>query len=366
MSEHSTTAQVQLPPLMAGWMADLLDGPIPDESRATCDNCTMCRPSRGALKAFRPDTKCCSFLPRLANFIVGAVLNDRSPETDIGRSSVEARIDERFGVTPLGLDWPAKYALLYTHADSMFGRSRAMRCPHYIDDGGLCGIWRYRNSICSTYYCQVVRGAVGREFWDRLKNLLSEIESALALWCVEQIHLESQPLAQLLASHASHADVKRETRVTVSDIDGESDPSLYGQAWGDQWIGREREFYIESARLVSALPWSDILAIAGPKVRLNARLAREAYANLISESMPDRLQWGRFGMIQERGDLRVLQALGSTDQLIVLARIVDILPLFDGRRSRSEVKQEAKRAGVGITDWIVQQLIDFKILVSAA
>jgi hypothetical protein len=363
MSEQSTTAHVQLPLLMAGWMADLLIGPIPDESRATCDNCAMCRPARGASQAFRPDVKCCSFMPRLANFTVGGVLNDRSPETDVGRSSVEARIDERIGVSPFGLDWPAKYALLYTHADNTFGRSRAMRCPHYIDDGGLCGIWRYRNSICSTYYCQVVRGAVAREFWDRLKNLLSEIESALALWCVEQLHLESQPLAQLLASHA---EAKRETRVTEWDIDGESDPSLYRQAWGDQWIGRERQFYIESARLVSALSWSDILAIAGPKVRLNARLSREAYVNLMSESIPDRLHWGRFGVIQERGDLRVLQGLGSKDQLIVLARIVDILPLFDGQRSTNEVKQEAKRSGVEVTDWILQQLIDFKILVSAA
>jgi hypothetical protein len=364
MIHVATDVTVQMPPQVADWLNDLFGGPIPDESRATCASCVMCRPTRDAsAQRFRPDVKCCGFFPRLSNFTVGAILSDTSPETDIGRASVEARIDAKSGVTPLGLDWPAKYALLYTHADNAFGHSRTMRCPHYIEDGGLCGIWRYRNSTCSTYYCQVVRGSVGREFWDRLKNLLREIESALEIWCIEQLDIESQPLQQLLASRP---EVGHQQRVTAWDLDGESDPSHYRHVWGDTWIGRERQFYRESARLVSALSLSDVLAIAGPRVRLNARLSRETYDNLISEHIPERLRWGRFGVIQERGDLRVLQGLGSKDQLVVLARVVDILSLFDGQRSTTEAKEEAKRSGVRMSDWVLQQLIDFRILTATA
>ena len=32
----------ELPPLYHAWMADLLTGPIPRESNATCHDCAMC------------------------------------------------------------------------------------------------------------------------------------------------------------------------------------------------------------------------------------------------------------------------------------------------------------------------------------
>ncbi len=101
----------------------------------------MCRPSpETGVAPFRPDVKCCSFFPHLPNFAVGGILNDTSPETDIGRHSVEARIAAKVGVTPFGLDAPATYALLYAQADHAFGVARGLRCPHYIEAGGLCGI----------------------------------------------------------------------------------------------------------------------------------------------------------------------------------------------------------------------------------
>jgi hypothetical protein len=356
----SSETSVQLPLLTATWLQDLFGGPIPGESRATCSNCTMCRQSgENEAKRFRPDVKCCSFFPHLPNFALGGVLNDTSSETDIGRASVEARIAAKIGVTPFGLDAPPTYALLYTHADNAFGVSRALRCPHYIEAGGLCGIWRYRNSVCSTYYCQVVRGSVAREFWQRLLHLLGEIESSLEHWCVEQLDIGTTALKHLLTSRDN---AKRGERVTAADIDSESDPALYRQAWGDTWIGREREFYVSAARLVSALSWSDVLAICGPRVRLAARLGREAYDDLVSDSVPDRLRMGRFGVIKAKGGFVQLQGLGSRDQLVVLAGVVDVLPLFDGQRATADIRAQAKRSGTRISNWTVQQLVDFKIL----
>ncbi|HEY6250973.1 MAG TPA: hypothetical protein VI685_13515, partial [Candidatus Angelobacter sp.] len=66
-----------LPPLFSAWMSELLGGDIPSETSATCNHCAMLAQdglaSQEAL-VFRPDTKCCTYLPMLSNFLVGRIL----------------------------------------------------------------------------------------------------------------------------------------------------------------------------------------------------------------------------------------------------------------------------------------------------
>ena len=42
---------------------------------------------------YNPETKCCTYMPELWNFLVGRILDDDSADTALGRASVEARID---------------------------------------------------------------------------------------------------------------------------------------------------------------------------------------------------------------------------------------------------------------------------------
>jgi len=87
-----------LPPLYETWMARALPGPIPAETRAPCQQCAMCPPNAGAAAApsspdyFNPQTKCCTYLPQLPNFLVGRILADETPEMERGRASVGQRI----------------------------------------------------------------------------------------------------------------------------------------------------------------------------------------------------------------------------------------------------------------------------------
>jgi len=104
-----------LPPLYAGWMAEFLDGAVPAETAATCEQCAMCAPDAAApvsLDFFDPATKCCTYIPSLPNFLIGRILDDASPEAAPGRASIERRIDERVGVTPLGMQTPRVQALM--------------------------------------------------------------------------------------------------------------------------------------------------------------------------------------------------------------------------------------------------------------
>ena len=78
-----------LPPLYARWTDELLGGPIPAETRATCLDCAMWvkegrnpaayDPFTGQEISFLPSTKCCTYVPSLPNFLAGGVLLDEDP-----------------------------------------------------------------------------------------------------------------------------------------------------------------------------------------------------------------------------------------------------------------------------------------------
>ncbi len=183
-----------LPPLYARWASEFLGGAIPAESAATCNDCAMLSGERGTARPaaapfFNPDTKCCTYLPVLPNFLVGRMLADDSPEFARGRATLEARLTAGMAVSPRGIGRDAAYDLLYvTRGKSLFGQARSMRCPHYLDEGGgQCGIWRHRAAVCATWFCKYVRGAVGQRFWQALHRQLSAVEGELSVWCARQL-----------------------------------------------------------------------------------------------------------------------------------------------------------------------------------
>jgi len=128
-----------LPPLYAAWVAELLPGVIPRESQATCDDCAMCahgeEQERPPEDYFDPAVKCCSYIPHLSNFLVGRILADNDPAAAPGRATVEKRIKQGVAVTPLGLDRTPVFNLVYENSANAFGKSRNLRCPHYLEDG---------------------------------------------------------------------------------------------------------------------------------------------------------------------------------------------------------------------------------------
>src|SRR6266702_2052856 len=126
-----------LPALYRSMLGAPFDREVPLESKATCDNCAMlegaagehARPVDGIPRFFRPDTKCCTFHPRLPNYLVGAVLSDETPGGAEGRRRVAARVASRVGVTPAWLHPPRTFSLLYDNARHAFGRAQGLRCP---------------------------------------------------------------------------------------------------------------------------------------------------------------------------------------------------------------------------------------------
>jgi hypothetical protein len=361
MEEMSSEAA--LPPLYAAWAAALLDGPIPDETRATCGDCAM-QPPDGAPETgrgyFNGAVKCCTYTPILANFLAGRILRETDADGEFGRETLRARLRNGDGVSPLGLDTPRSYRLLYTGGLG-FGQSEALLCPHYIHEGGLCGIWRHRNSICSTWYCKHNRGAVGGSFWQELQRLLTSLEQDLSWWCVLELDVGTDVLNHLLARAgrgASHIPLSPE------EISGKGSPALQRALWGS-WRGREEAFYVECARRVEALSWSGVLQAVSPETRARALAVREAYRKLVSLEVPARLRPGTFTVVESTPSRATVSTYRQFDPLSLPRTLLNVLPDFDGRPTDEVLSAIAARHKIRIAPDLVRKLVDYQVLAPA-
>ena len=360
----SDTETEPLPGLHAKWMAALLGGGIPRESRATCNDCAM-RPrdaqdSGSETTFFDPVIKCCTYVPTLHNFLVGRVLSDADPGAQYGRATVQKRIADAVGVTPLGLAQPPVHSLLYRSVTDGFGRSRALRCPHFNEDGGRCGIWRNRNATCSTWFCKHLRGHVGFEFWrESLHPLLQAVERDLARWCVLELRVGEEALRQMMAT----GDWLFEAgAVTGEALDNRVDPKAYARSWGE-WRGREQEFFRRCSELVQTLAWADVLALCGAEARGYARLTQQAYARLTSTDLPARLRAAPYQVAQTRAGIRRVSTYSMLDPLDAPESVLQLLQYFDGRPTADALALIAAERGVTLDAALVRKLVDFKLLV---
>jgi hypothetical protein len=221
-----TALREVLPPVYRAFMGDVFDRERVSERRATCAECAMCdkgEPSPVPMDYFRPDTKCCTFFPRLPNYLVGAILTD--PESAEGAKRIRARIATRIGVTPRFVTRPRKTELVMSQYGAAFGRAKSLLCPYF--DDGRCSVWKHREAVCMTYHCKYEAGQRGFDFWTALRKYLALVEHRLAI----------------AAAHAVDPSLVEPERgtLTVEDIEDQP-PKDYARFWG-AWGSREDEFY---------------------------------------------------------------------------------------------------------------------------
>jgi hypothetical protein len=345
-------------------MSELLGGVIPAETRATCDECVMCEHVAPEAEAFNPATKCCTYVPVLPNFLVGQVLADPDREASVGRASVEARIAKRTAVTPLGLSRGAVPELLYQFGSARgFGRSRALRCPHYVEEGGRCGIWRHRNGVCATWFCKHVRGEVGAAFWQRTQELLSTIEEDLARWCLLELGIGDTALARLFPL-IEHTERPEGFRFAASELDEVCDPAAYAAMWGG-WAGRESEFFRACALLVEGADFSEVLRRCGPDVRVRVALVQAAWQRLVQPQLPEKLRPGQLKVIRVDADTYRVTTYSSFDPFEMPRALFDALGHFDGRPTEDARAAVCGAGGPTLSTGLVREMVDFGVLVPA-
>lgn len=315
-----------LPPLYSRWIAQLLGTRLLSEPRATCSDCVMCRrmePETPSDSRFQPGLKCCTYMPELPNYLVGAILLDDSLEFAAGRAQFERKA-LRATITPLGVTPPDVYHLLYKMRT--FGKSEVLLCPYYRDErGGECSIWKYRTARCATWFCKFERGRTGFELWQAVDHLLTAIEHSLAMrfaW-----RLGARP-----------------------DRDASSQ-----EAWGD-WAGRARDFYSECFRQVQVLDWETVLTFAGEPAQSYARKAHRALRILNEVQLP---QWVKKGTYQSEplpgGGMRIW-AYSKHDPVDISREAAETL----------EVVEREPVSETGLDPALVLKLLDMHVLIPVA
>lgn len=353
-----------LPPLYDGWISSLLGESVVSEPAATCSDCAMCvsgasNQQEGRAFGFKPDVKCCTYLPQLWNFLAGRVLADHSTDGAVGRRTLEARIAAGDGVTPLSVGRTRRYHLLYTSGADGFGRAGSLRCPHYIEEGGLCGVWKHRESTCATWFCKHTHGNLGFIFWDRLRDVLRCAEIAVARHAMVELDVGPRALAFLFPSRE-----RANPSLTAEELDGVASSEQRALAWG-RWVGREHEFYQRAAEIAAPLAWNDVAQLGGIELALQLSLLREAHAELRVTAPPARVRASAITIasgVPHAADHVVLGTYSASNPLEVPAILVECLPYFDGRPTAEAVDAIEAALGVRLEDDLVRKLFEYGLL----
>jgi hypothetical protein len=234
-----------------------------------------------------------------------------------------------------------------------------MRCPHYIEEGGRCGVWRARESTCATWFCKYERGAVGLEFWERLHRLLALAEYSLSTWCVLQLDPGEDALRSLIPRRVQPGP----DPISAADFDHRPDPALYRRNWG-RWVGKEREFYRQAGALARALPWSKVLELGGSETQIAEALVQDAFRRLMSREVPERLRASAIKLTPDAAG-GMVKSYSGNDPIRLSHDVLGILPFFDGQPTSAALEAIRKARGVAVSPELLRWLVDFEVLEDA-
>ena len=352
-----------LPYLYGKWIGQLLEDSIPHEQVATCDACAMCFHEDNEQERltfyFNPAVKCCTYIPEIPNFLLGAILASEDGDMAFGRSTVTQRITAGVGVTPLGLSPSPRYTLLYRNSPTAFGRSKTLGCPHYIKETGRCSIWQYRAPPCITWFCKHNRGAIGRDFWRELHLLLVLMQQNIALWCMEKLEIDIDVMRVVLNQPQT---IDAEVNISENILDGDADEDWLRSVWGG-WYGRWKEFYQHCTRLTEELDLSDIEALCGAEMRIRAQIVRAAHYKLLANDAPAQLRTGNFKIVNNSEDNVRVITYSPYDPLDIPKQILEALAYFNGRPLTEALDIITRQKNIPFNSKMLHTLLDFGVLI---
>jgi len=337
---------------------------VPVESKATCANCAMCPGGSanavetvdGEPRFFRPDAKCCTFHPRMPNYLVGALLADPRAELAEGQRRMRARIESHHGVTPQWLRPPGLHKLMYDNARRAFGRSLTLRCPFFAVDQGNCTIWPYREAVCSTYFCRFLSGEDGWKMWTAIKRHISLAEVHLSRWAVWQHAPE-------LVLDAPDAD--NNLPVGPDELDGRPAPAAdTAKVWG-RFAGREEELYRACFESVRALSADAVERVLGFDAVVSLAQVQRRRESALHTKRPGTLRFNPATTVKWMPDGTV--ALGAYSELEAVAlpgNAYGILLAFDGRDPVPAVRERLRTEyGVDLEDSLLDLLYHHRVMI---
>ncbi len=332
---------------------------IPPEPFSDCLNCPMIAESRDAMednlsKPFAPDTKCCTFNPRIPNYMAGAILSDTDPAMEEGRRRIIARIRSGTGIFPNGIYPDLRYHQLYQERRKEgFGREKELLCPFFQPGRFNCTVWKYRESICALWFCKHLAGARGSEFWNSVIDYMKFMQESLINVSAFMCGLEPVD---------PYGEGGRPEYIVPCDR--KKAEESYADLW-KEWAGHETEYYVRCYEAVVNLTDDTIFRIHEKGRSLEDKIKSIAgeivnvpeILKLDPEKVDD--QHDGFYRIELRNYIEILEK-----HIVWSFRLPkNILDQFDGKSTSNEVlRQISVRSGVKVEPEIIIALYRHGIL----
>lgn len=350
-----------MPRRISTWVDAMLPGPLPDESKATCGTCVMCKTSAPdrpvAVATFNPASKCCTYLPMLRNFQAGAILADPDPALAFGQRTLRERIHATTAITPLNVGWPSSYDKRYdVIIDDGFGEALDMRCPHYIDEqSGLCGIWQHRNAECSTWFCRHTKGERSRQMWSALNEALAALETGLSYHCAQNLDLGEAALQ--LAHDPYSPESTLDGAIPLTD-------EMVRAVWGN-WHGRVEAYYLAAHEIVKGMSVSQILEVGGAMFLSKREDLHDAYDDLARTGLPPWVMRGKVDVVTADAQGVWVTGYRAYDAFAVDQAVLDALREIDIAPTGGLAEELTERVGKPITSETLQFWLDQGLLISS-
>ncbi len=256
---------------------DVLYFRVDPEKGSSCFDCPQVK-----AHGFHPVTRCCSYIPRIPNFLLGFALMDENTkptaQTFVGSGFT---IPEGSQVSPAQME----QSIGFLSGELPHG---TVVCPLLDRDSKKCRVYAFRNGVCSTFFCRHDQGEVGAEFWESLTDLVTQVETALAQWALEQSGFD---LGRYFERFEGFQDSMDACTDAVSGTWSESARrTLFAE-----WYGREEELFLSCAEAIIKHK-KNLFEIAGQQrlrqtpgydAAQRQRLGRRFPAHLIAEALPE-------------------------------------------------------------------------------
>jgi hypothetical protein len=350
-----------IPPFYHRFLPTFFEKEIPAEIFARCGNCPMTASDRKEMESelsrpFSPETKCCTFIPRLPNFFAGAVFTDK--ETKTGRDLLRIRIGRKQGIFPQGIYPDKKYRLLYEFGrKNGFGKSSLLKCPYFIQGEFNCSLWKYRESICSTWFCKYLGAETGRVFWYEMRDFFKLIQEKMVEHAIRELGLTVIP---------PYGD---DEQLSVEDLDDlPMHRQEYQRRW-QHWEGREEAFYIRCFEIISRKKVHDFNLIIGSEYRERMNSLEEKFHRMVS--FPEILQVNPEYVLEEaipdKYRLRLRSWIDRNDTVITYAFDVpkSVIDTFRGGKNTAYALNElSEKSGIQLGKDLIIALFQHGILTS--
>lgn len=251
-------------------------------------------------------------------------------------------------------------------AQSHFGTSPVVLCPHFVEETQGCAIWETRNAVCSTWFCKHERGAVTQRFWNAVRDLLIAAEERIAFRCLAQGGLPDEQVSAVVAHRAAVREAiayANSGEVAPEAAFDDESADWYARMWGD-WAGREEDWFRRSAESVAEMGEDELISQMDGMGHLS-RAVRDRWDDLTVHNVPDRLTFSPGVGSDATPDVLRLIGYSPFDPLVLPAALHADLRLLDGRQI-AQVREGTDLHGAVLDDDLLGLLYDFGVALPPA